>query len=526
MIGSFIIVLREILEAALVIGVVAAALKGMARRALWVAVGTGLGMLGAALVAASIGAISSLAQGTGQELFQTAVLFGAGLLLAGHNIWMASHGRELTARMQALGGAVLTGSESVWVMVGVTSLAVMREGSEIALFLYGMAAGGVGRAQLLAGGALGLAAGVAAGVLLFAGLSRIPVSRLFQASGLIILFIAAGMIARGAQFLVQAGWLPALVSRVWDSSAFISGNGVIGRSLGALAGYTPAPSLMQLLFWAGSLITIGGLMAAKSGRLRAWRSPTRRSGLDRPAQMLLLLSVSIAALRSAAGHAADYQVYPPYVNAGENEIEARAYTSGGAGPESDSVRAVKFAAGRGITNWWASEFYLEAEQEFGETLKLEEFEWENRFQLTPQGRYPVDIGLLNENEIPRFGGDPYQLAIGPTLERDFGRLVSMLDLLAVHQYGANATPGMSLQYRAHVEYRWRRNLTPLAELYASNSFGASAVEPAQLQLGPGVGGQLQLGPARSLNWAVVALFGGARASPSATLLLRAEYEFY
>jgi high-affinity iron transporter len=262
-IGALVIVFREVLEAALVIGVVAAAVEGLPGRGRWVSAGIGLGVLGAAAVASGIGAISSFAHGTGQELFGAGVLCAAGLMLAWHNVWMAEHGREMTLRLKSLGSDVVAGRASAAMLSTVTALAVMREGSEIALFLYGIAASGVQNVQLLTGGLLGLACGAALGVVLFAGLSRIPLKRLFSISSAIILFIASGMLARAAEFLVQAGYLPAVVPRVWDSSAILSGNGIVGRSLGALVGYTPAPSLMQVLVWAGSFAVILLLMRAK-----------------------------------------------------------------------------------------------------------------------------------------------------------------------------------------------------------------------------------------------------------------------
>lgn len=271
MISSFIIVFREILEAALVIGVVAAAVKGLPHRGRWVSLGVALGAVCAGLIAAGIGVIARFAHGNGQEIFEAGVLFAAGIMLAWHNLYMAKHGRELTQKLKTMGAAVLAGRASLVMLVGVTALAVMREGSEIALFLYGIAAGGVGKLNLLGGSLIGLAAGVAVGFVLFAGLSRIPIKRLFQVSGWIILFIAAGMIARGAQFLIQADYLPPLMTSVWDSSAIISGHGILGRSLGALAGYTPAPSLMQILFWLASFCGIGGFMLARSERVQRWR---------------------------------------------------------------------------------------------------------------------------------------------------------------------------------------------------------------------------------------------------------------
>lgn len=519
MISTFIIVFREILEAALVIGVAAAAVKGWPRRGLWVALGATMGIAGAALVAGSIGALSRLAHGSGQELFAAAVLFAAGLLLAWHNIWMAEHGRELALKLKTLGSDVLRDKEPLWMLIGVTALAVMREGSEIALFLYGIAAGGVGKGQLLLGGALGLAAGAAVGLILFTGLSRIPVARLFRVSAIIMLFIAAGMIARGAQVLVQADLLPPLVNRVWDSSNLISGEGLLGRSLGALIGYTPAPSLMQLLFWMASLLTIGLLMLAK----RSHRAVAPR---ERRAALAAIAALAGGLASSGNARAADYQVYAPYVVRGENEVEARTYADWGATSETGPTHGVQIAFGRGLTDRWATEFYGEGEQEYGEHLKLEEFEWENRVQLTPQGKYWLDVGLLNENELPRFGHDPFQTSLGPELARDFGRVTALLDLLVVGQYGSNAQPGVHLDYRAHLEYRWSRALSPLLEAYGGSGVSNVASGHPRYQLGPGVSGQIQVAAGRVFQWTAVVLFGVTSASPGGTLLVRGEYEFY
>lgn len=278
MIGALVIVFREVLEAALVIGVVAAAVKGLAHRGRLVTLGAAIGIGGAVLVAAGLGVISHFANGNGQELFQAAVLLAAGMMLAWHNLYMARHGRELTQKLKTLGIDVVAGSASVTMLVGVTAIAVMREGSEVALFLYALAAGGAARMNLLGGSLIGLAAGIAVGFVLFAGLSRIPMKRLFQISGVIILFIAAGMLAHGMQFLVQVGYLPALVPHVWDSSFLLSGSSIVGRSLGALAGYTPSPSLMQVLVWCASFVVIGGWMLQRSGRLGGW---LRRAGIGR-----------------------------------------------------------------------------------------------------------------------------------------------------------------------------------------------------------------------------------------------------
>ncbi len=517
MLSSFIIVFREVLEAALVIGIVAAAVKGLPHRGRWIGAGVLLGIAGASAVAAGIGTISALARGNGQELFSAAVLLIAGGMLAWHNIWMAQHGRELSVRLKTVGSDIMAGNESMIMLLVVTALAVLREGSETALFLYGIVANGGARLDWLGGSLMGLAAGAGVGILLFAGLSKIPLKRLFQVSGWLILFIAAGMIARGAQFLVQGGFLPPLVNPLWNSSALISGNSLMGRSLAALLGYSPAPSLTQFLVYLVSLSFIGGFMLFKNRGLRA------RTVLN---SLVLVTAAGTALLSARTARAGDYQVYSPNVVKGEKEIEMRAYNSWGTTPDTGPRKAVKAAVGYSPTDYWFTELYLNAEQEPGERLKVEEAEWENRFQLTPQGKYWADLGLLSEVEIPRYSHDPYEVKVGPVIGKDFGRFSALVNLIAAHQYGSNAQSGVELSYRSRLTYRYSRLASPVLEAYGQPVGRIGHWGQPRHQAGGGVMGKITVGPGRNLNYSAVLLFGGTRAAADTTAVARLEYEFF
>jgi high-affinity iron transporter len=257
MLGTAIILFREVLEAALIIGIIAAATRGVHRRGYWIAAGIGLGLVGSCLVAAFASGISELAQGMGQELFNASILGLAVVMLGWHNIWMARHGRELAAQASAVGKSIGSGSESVTVLLTVIGLAVLREGSEVVLFLYGIIAQGNTSAHaMLAGGALGILAGVAVGVALYRGLLRIPLRWFFQATGLLILFLAAGMAGQAARFLIQADLLPPLADPLWDVSAVLPGDSVLGTALHALAGYDPQPTGMHMLFYGVTFVVI------------------------------------------------------------------------------------------------------------------------------------------------------------------------------------------------------------------------------------------------------------------------------
>jgi len=154
--GVAIIVFREVLEAALIIGVVAAASRGIGGRARALGAGIGAGVIGAVLVAVFAESISHAARGIGQELFNAIVLGLAVLMLAWHSIWMAQHGAAMAADARRVTQDVREGTRGLSAIVLVAFLAVLREGAETVLFLYGMAAGGdLSAASVAAGGALG-----------------------------------------------------------------------------------------------------------------------------------------------------------------------------------------------------------------------------------------------------------------------------------------------------------------------------------------------------------------------------------
>lgn len=260
MLGSAVIVFREVLEAALIISIVMGATRGVAGRGRWVIGGIVAGVAGALLVAASAGVISSAVNGRGQELLDAGVLLAAVLMLAWHNIWMSSHGRQLALEMRKVGHDVSTGARPLSALALVTFFAVLREGSETALFLYSLAASGAGAASLLLGGVLGLAAGALLGLIVYRGLLAIPLKHFFSVTGWLVLLLAAGLSANAAGFLNQAGLLPALIPQVWNTSAILSQGSWVGTLLHILIGYNARPMGIQLVFYAITLIVVYALM--------------------------------------------------------------------------------------------------------------------------------------------------------------------------------------------------------------------------------------------------------------------------
>lgn len=261
MLATLIIVFREVIEAGLVVGIVLAATRHVPHRGLWVSYGILGGTAGACVVAAFASSISAAMQGAGQELFNVAILLAAVLMLTWHNVWMARHGHQIAMQMKDVGEAVAAGRRSLAALSIVVGLAVLREGSEIVLFLYGIAISGSDTMAMMAtGGALGLALGIAVGAVTYFGLLRIPNRYLFAVTGWLIALLAAGMAAQAVAFLQQAQVVTSFTRVIWDTSNFISDGGMIGKVLHTLVGYTARPTGMQLIIYITTLAGIFTLM--------------------------------------------------------------------------------------------------------------------------------------------------------------------------------------------------------------------------------------------------------------------------
>jgi high-affinity iron transporter len=256
MLSALILVFREVLEAALIVTIVAAATRSVTTRWRWIGAGIAAGVLGAIVVALLAERIGELADGVGLELFNACVLLAAVVMIGWHVIWMARHGRALAAEMTAIGSDVSHGSRSLWALLLVVALAVLREGSEVVLFLYGLSLGGAAAGQMAIGAAIGVIAGAGVGLALYWGLLRIPMRHFFSATNGLLLLLAAGLAAQAAGFLNQADLLPALGRQLWDSSSILSEQSLIGQTLHTLVGYQARPMGVQVLAYLVTAIAL------------------------------------------------------------------------------------------------------------------------------------------------------------------------------------------------------------------------------------------------------------------------------
>lgn len=257
MLSAFVIVFRESLEAALIVSIVMAASRGIAGRGRAVGVGMACGLAGAALLAAFAGEVAGLFAGMGNEMFNSVALILAVLMLGWHHIWMGRHGAELASQSRSIGKDVREGAKPLSALAVICAVAVLREGSETVLFLYGVSVdSATGTSGMLSGGLLGIVGATALGLLIYFGLLRIPLRHIFKVTGIFLVLIAAGLAAQAASLLVQAGFLPPIGYDLWDTSAILPQDSALGFLMHILVGYVDRPMGIQVLVYAVTLVVI------------------------------------------------------------------------------------------------------------------------------------------------------------------------------------------------------------------------------------------------------------------------------
>lgn len=272
MLTAFLIMLREGFEAALIVAIIYAYIVKIdrleLRRPMW------YGVAAAALLATIVGVIvnvtiESLDGSTRLRMFAMISVFAAGVL-TWMIFWMRAHGRTIKGELErSIDRVVSSGGSIRWAIVGAAFAAVARETLEAALFLIAAATTGSGR-QILAGGVLGLVVACALGYLVVLGGRRLPMRQFFTATGVLLIFFAAGLLSRTVMYLQSAGDLGFLWNNVYDLTAYrwLTVDSETGRFLGAMLGWDPRPSFGQVIIYLGYALGIGYLFL---------RTPRRRS---------------------------------------------------------------------------------------------------------------------------------------------------------------------------------------------------------------------------------------------------------
>lgn len=257
MFGSFLITLREGLEAALIIGIILAYLAKLGQRrhfgTIW------LGTAVAVLISLVIGLIffSTAAEfkGRTEQLFEGLISLLAVGVLTYMIFWMRKQAINIKRELQARIDAALE-KRSVLALATLAFVAVLREGIETVLFMFA-ATRAVSPISSIIGGTLGLFLAVVLGYALYAGSSRLNLRSFFNVTGILIILFAAGLMAYGIHELNEAGIVPSVVEHVWDINSIINEKSMVGSLLKSLFGYNANPSLTEALGYVVYLVLIG-----------------------------------------------------------------------------------------------------------------------------------------------------------------------------------------------------------------------------------------------------------------------------
>jgi len=262
MLPSYILSLREGLEAALIIGIVLGALRQMHRRELASAIWAGAG---SAALLSLVSAILLTRLGLelkdpAEAIFEGLTMLFAAAILTWMIFWMRERAGNMKSELES--GVQRASQSGVWSLFGLAFFAVLREGVELALFLSA-ATFSSSALQTILGALLGLGTAILLGWSFFATTVRLDLRRFFQVTGFLLLLFSARLVARGVGEMVKVGWIPGLIEHVWDLERVISAESVLGQTLGALFGYSTSPSLMQALaYFSYFLVVLFGLRAA------------------------------------------------------------------------------------------------------------------------------------------------------------------------------------------------------------------------------------------------------------------------
>jgi high-affinity iron transporter len=262
LLSSVILVLREVLEAALLFSLLMALSKRLGISYRWVVVALITGLLGAAIYGFNIDRVSGLFDGVGQEVVNAALQIVIYFLLCALVI----------IAMRRYQGDAVPGQLVTVLMAISVMLAVVREGSEIMIYLSGFLQVKDLLVPVLAGSVIGAGIGLSVGAVFYFALLTIEQRAAVIAGGVLLCLVAAGMASQATQLLIQADWLPSQYP-VWDSSWLISEQTVGGQLLYALVGYEATPTPLQLFMYCASLLLILGIAGVMRWTRRAASEP-------------------------------------------------------------------------------------------------------------------------------------------------------------------------------------------------------------------------------------------------------------
>jgi len=270
----------------------------------------------------------------------------------------------------------------------------------------------------------------------------------------------------------------------------------------------------------------GGSIVNAGTRPPLFIEHTKSVSSTRCRQIACALVFAVIPLAAAAGEPNDY-IFLPAVEYGEREIDLKL----GTWKQSDEGRtsAASIGFGFGLTQSWFTEFYSVFQDTSDRGAHFDAWEWENKFQLTEPGQYPLDMGLIVEIEKPNDLQGGYQVVAGPLFQKDVGKVQLNANFLLTQIFGSHSSQRAEYGYQWQAKYRWQPKIEfgfqGFGDVGSWNSWDAIDEPSPQHRMGPAIFGKFALGGRQSIRYNAAFLFVKSNNAPSQNLRAQIEYEF-
>lgn len=256
------VVFRECLEIALLLGIILAVTKQIEKSRIYIIAGSMLGIVLAALFAFFTRTIAVSFSGMGDELFNAAIILLTVILITWTIVWMQGYGTKIKQNFNDLSEKIHKGDSSKIMLVLIVAATILREGMEIIILVYSISSVEVidGNSYLL-GMIIGMVSGFLLGIVIYLGLIKLTKQKyIFRVSSVLLMLIAGGFAAEAAGILTSSGIIMALSDQLWDSSWIISDRSIYGKCLNIITGYIARPNGLQVLFYILTIVLINLLI--------------------------------------------------------------------------------------------------------------------------------------------------------------------------------------------------------------------------------------------------------------------------
>ncbi len=260
-----IVVFRECLEIALLLGVIMAATKPIQNSKTYILIGTIIGVVCASIFALSARSITSSLGELGDEIFDASIILLTSIIISWTVVWMQGYTKKVRKNLNKLSDEITTGTTSKFMLVAVVATAILREAAEIILFVYSISsADNISGHDYIIGLGVGAASGLAVGTIIYQGLIKYVGKYIFKISTLLLILIAAGLSAEAAGILTSSGLVETFNDQLWDTSWFVSNSSIAGKILNITTGYDSRPNGLQIIFYCTTIISTVAMIKVRS----------------------------------------------------------------------------------------------------------------------------------------------------------------------------------------------------------------------------------------------------------------------